>query len=135
MAFTIPEDELTFHAVRSSGPGGQHVNKASTKIGITWDVKDTASLSDEERRRVLDRLATRIDSGGVLRVTAGERRSQLQNRAAALERMTQLVRDALRVQKPRKKTKPSRTAMEGRIAAKKRRSDLKKKRESVQDDE
>ena len=135
MPFTIPDDELTFRAARAGGPGGQHVNKTSTKIEALWDVSQSESVSNTQRRRIMDKLSNRIDTSGRLRVAAGERRSQLQNRAAAVERMNELVSQALHVPKPRRKTKPPARARENRLAAKKKRSDLKVKREKVQEPE
>ena len=128
MDFQIPEDELRFQAVRASGPGGQHVNKASTKINLSWDVGQSGSLSDPDKRRVMEKLTNRIDARGVLHVTSGGRRSQLQNRETAIRRANELVTKALRVQKPRKRTRPSKRARANRLAAKKRRSALKEQR-------
>ena len=135
MLFTIPDDELTFRATRASGPGGQHVNKASTKIEVLWDVSRSAALSDTQRQRILDKLSNRIDAGGVLRVTAGARRSQLQNRMAAVERLNDLVRRALAKPKPRKRTKVPKRTREERLAEKKRRSETKQQRKPVERDE
>ncbi|MCZ6915272.1 MAG: alternative ribosome rescue aminoacyl-tRNA hydrolase ArfB [Gemmatimonadetes bacterium] len=128
MSFQIPEDELRFRAVRASGPGGQHVNKTSTKIDLSWDVGHSGSLSDAEKRRVIEKLANRIDAQGVLHVTSGGRRSQLQNREAAIRRADELVTKALHVPKPRKPTRPPKKAKEDRLAAKKKRSALKEQR-------
>jgi ribosome-associated protein len=134
MLFTIPDDELTFRATRASGPGGQHVNKASTKIEVLWDVSRSAALSDTQRQRISDKLSNRIDGGGVLRVTAGARRSQLQNRMAAVERLNDLVRQALAKPKPRKQTKVPKRTREERLAEKKRRSETKQQRKPVEDE-
>ncbi len=128
MSFQVPEDELRFRAVRASGPGGQHVNKTSTKIDLSWDVGQSGSLSDAEKRRVIDKLANRIDAHDALHVTSGGRRSQLQNREAAIRRLNELVTKALHVPKPRKPTRPPRKAKEDRLAAKKKRSALKEQR-------
>lgn len=134
MVFTIPELELRVRAVRAGGPGGQHVNKTSTKVEVLWDIEQSAALSQAQKSRLHVRLANRIDASGTLRVTAGARRSQLQNREAAIRRMNELVQQALVVPKPRKKTKPSRQAREKRIAEKKQRSQTKQRRRPVEPD-
>ncbi len=134
MIFTIPDDELTFRATRASGPGGQHVNKASTKIEVLWDVSRSAALSDTQRQRISDKLSNRIDGGGVLRVTASARRSQLRNRMAAVERLNDLVRQAIAKPKPRKRTKVPKRVREERLAEKKRRSETKQQRKPVEDE-
>ena len=135
MLYTIPDDELTFRAVRAGGPGGQHVNKTATKVEILWDVRRSKSLSDDQRQRVVTKLSRRMDTDGFLRVVAGERRSQLRNREAAVKRINDLVREALRRPKPRRKTTPPKRSREERLAAKKKRSELKHTRKRVDDDE
>jgi ribosome-associated protein len=129
---TIPLGELTFRAVRAGGPGGQHVNTSATKVELTWDVAGSPSLTDEERARLRDKLGTRIDERGTLRVVAGDSRSQHQNREAALERFAELVARALKKPKPRRRTKPPRAAKEARLKAKKQRSQVKKQRGRVE---
>ena len=116
----IPRAELDVRATRSGGPGGQHVNTSSTRIEIFWNVRTSAALDDEQRARVAGRLAGRLDAGGTLRVVASASRSQRQNRAAAEERLAELVRRALAVPKQRVRTKPPRAAKEARLEAKKR---------------
>jgi ribosome-associated protein len=128
MSFQVPENELRFRAVRASGPGGQHVNKTSTKINLSWDVGQSGSLSDTDKRRVMEKLTNRIDAQGVLHVTSGGRRSQLQNRATAMRRLNELVTKALHVPKPRKRTRLPKKAKANRLAAKKKRSALKEQR-------
>lgn len=135
MAFTVPEDELRFRASRAGGPGGQHVNKASTRIEVLWNVRESPSLTATQRERLLRKLGNRIDSDGILRVVAGERRSQLRNRHSAVERLTALVREALRTPRRRKPTKPSPSAVEKRLSGKRRRSEIKRKRGPVRPDE
>ncbi len=131
MSFTVPPDELRFQVSRAGGPGGQHVNKTSTRVEVRWNVVRSPSLSEEQRERLLRRLGNRIDSRGNLRVAADERRSQLQNREAAVGRLTALVAEALKTPKPRKETKPPRSAIEKRLAAKRQRSALKRDRRQV----
>jgi ribosome-associated protein len=129
----VPKAELEYRATRSGGPGGQHVNTSSTRIELTWNVQTSPSLSDAQRARILEKLATRIDGNGVLRLTASSSRSQLQNREEVTERFAQIIAQALRIPKPRKKTKPSKAAKEARLKAKKQRSEIKRRRSRPND--
>jgi ribosome-associated protein len=124
----LPLAELEFRASRSGGPGGQHVNTSSTRVELWWDVANSPTLSEEQRRRLLDRLATRLDGNGRLRVVAGGTRSQLRNREEATERLRQMVAAALMVPKARKRTRPSRAAKAGRLEDKRRRAAVKRDR-------
>lgn len=133
--YLVPETELEFRASRAGGPGGQHVNKASTRIEVLWDVVRSPSVDDEQRSRILTVLASRIDAAGVLRVVAAERRSQLQNRQAALQRLQALVDRALYRPPTRKPTRPPRAAKERRIKHKRHRSKAKQLRGRVRDEE
>ena len=135
MEFTIPEDEMLVTAVRAGGPGGQHVNKTSTKIQVLWDVEGTKSLSRVEKDRLRTKLANRMDGAGVLRVTASEGRSQLRNKETAVQRINDLVRQALIVPKPRKKTKTPKRAHQTRLSDKKKRSQTKQHRKPADLDE
>lgn len=135
MRFIVPEAELVFRASRAGGPGGQHVNKASTRIEVLWNVAQSPSLDEPRRHRLLERLAARIDAAGVLRVVAAERRSQLQNRLAALERLQALVDRAWREPKARKPTKVPRAVKERRLASKRRRAEKKTLRGRVEGDD
>ena len=135
MKFTIPLEELSFRATRSGGPGGQHVNTSATRIEVRWNVPGSPSLSDEQRQRLLERLGSRIDARGCLRVVADERRSQLRNREAAVERLNSLVSDALKQRKRRKKTRPPRAAAEKRLDEKRQRGDMKRDRRPVDQDD
>ena len=126
----IPPSELQVRATRAGGPGGQHVNTSSTRIELLWDVTNSTAVSDEQRARLLTKLAARLDATGSLRIVASDRRSQRQNRAAAEERLAEVVRNALVVPKKRRPTKPSRASKEKRIDEKKRRSETKKNRRS-----
>jgi len=124
----IPERELTWRFSRSSGPGGQSVNTADSRVELGLDVARTTALGPIQRARVLERLSRRLVDG-VLTVKASEHRSQLRNRDAALERMAKILADALAAPPPRRRpTKPRRGAVERRLADKKRRSRTKRLR-------
>lgn len=125
---SIPRSELTYRASRAGGAGGQHVNTSSTRIELLWNVRTTAALDEATRSRVLEKLASRIDGEGTIRVVSSARRSQTQNREAAEGRLVELVQQALVVQKRRKPTKPSRGAKEARLNEKKKRGDTKRQR-------
>ena len=124
----IPESELETTFSTSGGPGGQHANKASTRVELRWNVADSEVLGPRQRSRLLEKLKGRIDSRGVLRVVSDERRSQLRNRADAERRLGELVAAALKQEKPRRKTEPSRAAKERRLQQKKRRAETKQAR-------
>lgn len=124
----IPRSELLARATRAGGPGGQHVNTSSTRIELLWNPSRSRALDEASRARLLEKLAPRLDAEGNVRVVSSEHRSQLQNRQAAEARLAELVRRALVVPKPRKKTKPSRAAKERRLEAKKRRGETKRRR-------
>ena len=134
-ALSLPLAELDYRATRSGGPGGQHVNTSSTRIELWWNVRGSPSLSEEQRARLLERLAGRVDGEGWVRVVASESRSQLRNREAATERLRAVVAAALAVRKPRKRTKPRRAAKAARLEAKRRRSALKRDRRPPGHDE
>jgi len=129
----IPERELAWRFSRSSGPGGQSVNTADSRVELSLDVARTSALGPVQRARVLERLSRRLVDG-VLTVRASEHRSQLRNREAALERMAKILADALAPPPPRRRpTKPRRGAVERRLADKKRRSRTKRLRRSDED--
>jgi ribosome-associated protein len=124
----LPLSELDVRASRAGGPGGQHVNTSSTRVEVWWDVAGSRALSEEQRQRLLARLAGRLDRAGRLRVVEGGSRSQLRNREAATERLARLVAEALRIPKARKRTRPSRAAKAARLEAKRRRAAVKRER-------
>lgn len=124
----VPDDEISFKSTRSGGPGGQHVNRRATRVEASWNVRLSAALTDEEKERVLAKLASRIDNDGVLRVVADDERSQHRNRELAKERLRDLVARALTVPKRRKKTRPPKAAVEKRLESKTRRGRVKKLR-------
>lgn len=124
----VPAAELEERFTRASGPGGQGVNTTDSKVQLSIDVAGCGSLSDGQRRRVLRNLESRLD-GTVLTVSVTTQRSQIRNRAEARERMAALLREALAPPPPpRRKTKPTRGSVRRRIAAKKRRSEIKSAR-------
>jgi ribosome-associated protein len=125
---SIPRSELEYRATRAGGPGGQHVNTSSTRIELLWDLPNSRAVTGEQRELLRDKLAARLDSEGMVRVVASDRRSQQQNRQAADERLAALVKHALHVPKKRRPTKPTRASKEQRIADKKRRGERKRER-------
>jgi ribosome-associated protein len=124
----IPAAELRESASRSSGPGGQHVNKTSTKVTLRWSPAGSAALGPLQRERLLERLAERLTRSGDLVVHAQRFRSRSRNRALARERLAGLVREALAERRPRQATRPGRAAREERLSAKRRRSEAKRRR-------
>lgn len=129
----IPRSELEYRATRAGGPGGQHVNTSSTRIELLWDLERSSAVTEEQRERLRAKLAPRLDSGGMVRVVASDRRSQLQNRREAEERLVALVKHALHVPKRRRPTKPTRAAKEKRLLLKRRISEKKRERRSEPD--
>ena len=129
----IPERELGWRFSRSSGPGGQSVNTADSRVELSLDVARSTALGPVQRARVLERLSRRLVDG-VLTVKASEHRSQLRNREAALERMAKTLAAALAPPPPRRRpTRPTRGAVERRLADKKRRARTKRLRRSDED--
>jgi ribosome-associated protein len=127
----IPAGELRERFSRSSGPGGQGVNTADSRVELSLDLGATAGLPDQLRARVLDRLAARLVDG-VLTIAASEHRQQLANREAARERLADILREALAPPPPpRRPTRPSRAAKQRRLDEKKRRSQRKRERGRV----
>ena len=130
----IPLDELRFRFTRSSGPGGQHVNKAATQVELTFDVAGSPSLSEGQKQRIVSRLGAYVSKEGELRVTCQSSRSQKKNREEAVERFAALVARALHVPKARRRTRPSRGSVERRLAAKRQRGAVKRQRRQGADD-
>jgi ribosome-associated protein len=121
---SIPDSELEFRVSRASGPGGQGVNTTDSRVELRFDVAASPSLGDEQRERLLERLASRIDTAGTLRVVAQTHRSQLANRREAVARFQTLLAEALRPPAPRVPTRPSAASRRRREAAKRRRGDV-----------
>jgi ribosome-associated protein len=118
----IRMDELDWRFSASGGPGGQHVNTANTRAEVRFDIAGSPSLGPRQRARLLERL------GPEIRVVASDERSQLRNRELALERLRSRLAEALRVEKPRRPTKPTKAAKEKRLEAKRHRSETKRRR-------
>jgi len=127
-ALSIPRHELDLRVSRSSGAGGQHVNKTSSRVEITWNVVSSRALSDDQRTRLRDKLASRLASDGSIRVVASDTRSQTRNREIAEERLAELVARSLVVPRKRKPTKPTKASKEKRLEAKRLRSSKKRER-------
>jgi ribosome-associated protein len=134
-ALRVPLAELEYRATRSGGPGGQHVNTSSTRVEVSWDVAGSPALSEEQRQRLLVRLASRLDTSGRLRLVSSTSRSQLRNREEVTERLRRVVAEALIVPKARKRTKPSRAAKAARLESKRKRSATKRDRRRPRGDE
>ncbi len=130
----IPRGELSFRASRAGGPGGQHVNTSSTRVELLWNLERSRAIDSEQRARLRDKLAARLDGEGNVRVVASANRSQLRNREDAEVRLATLIRRALVVPKARKKTRPSRGSVEQRLREKKERSRRKQDRRPRLDD-
>ncbi|RME72904.1 MAG: aminoacyl-tRNA hydrolase [Planctomycetota bacterium] len=128
LPFAIPPSELHCKAVHSGGPGGQHVNKANTKVQLLWDLERSQLLDPEQKARLRERLAHRIDRHGMLHVASQRFRSQHQNREDALARLHQLVAEALKPVPERRATRPSRGSHRRRLEHKSRRARIKKLR-------
>ena len=123
----LPRSEIELRTSRSSGPGGQHAQKSETRVEAVFDVEASTALSDAQKRRVVAK------AGPVLRAVAQDERSQLRNRELAVERLVETLRQALHVPRKRVPTKPSAKARADRLEQKRRRSDVKRLRRSVED--
>ena len=121
-------NELTFTMSRSSGPGGQNVNKVNTKVTLKFDVVNSSVLTAQQKEVLAKKLASRMTKNGVLILTAQDKRSQLQNKEAVLFKLDELLRKAFTPRKARKATKPGKAAVRERIKAKKHRSEKKQSR-------
>lgn len=128
----IPESEFIITFARSSGAGGQNVNKTSTKVILHWPVGKSAVLTDEEKGRVREKLANRINNEDELVIMSEEERSQPQNRERAIARLQELVTEALYVPKKRRATRPTKGSKLRRIESKKIRSQVKSARRTTQ---
>lgn len=123
--------EVDFSSSRSGGPGGQNVNKVNTKVTIRFDVAGSRTLNEEVKSFLLHKLSAKLTTDGVLVITSQNKRSQLENKNAALAKLDEMLRKAFERKKPRKKTKPGKAAKEKRIESKKKNSEKKKWRQKL----
>ncbi|MCP4975100.1 MAG: aminoacyl-tRNA hydrolase [Maribacter sp.] len=112
--------ELKFKAIRSGGAGGQHVNKVSSKVELTFDVSNSNYLSLIEKERIISKLSNRLTKDSVLILQADEYRSQHRNKELVIKRFIEILEDAMKVQKKRKKSKPTKSSIEKRLKSKKK---------------
>lgn len=131
---SIPSWEIIFTASRSSGPGGQHVNKTSSRITLHWSIRETSALTAIQKNRVLNNLSGRVTQEGVLQLHVEESRSQHRNKEIAKERLIVLLQGALKVSKRRQATKPTKASKKRRVDDKKSRGALKNLRKKVTED-
>jgi len=122
------QQELNFKTSRSSGKGGQHVNKVESRVELNFNVGESELLTEEQKQQIMEKLAKRINKEGMLQVVVEEERSQYRNKAIAIERFYELMEKALKKRKKRKPTKPSKAAKEKRLQEKKELSEKKQRR-------
>jgi ribosome-associated protein len=125
---TIPASELAIAFARSGGPGGQNVNKVSSKVELRWNLRDSSAPTSTDHALLLEKLGGKLTTDGELIVTSTKTRDQIKNREDAFDKLTLIVRAALHRDKPRKATKPSRAAKRRRVESKRHRSEIKKNR-------
>ena len=130
---TIPGHELVVQASVGGGPGGQHVNKSATRISLRWSVQHSGALRPWQKNRILERLASRLTNQAEIVIHVHQHRSQQRNLDEARERLCEMVKAALVVQKSRRPTKPTRASKKRRVDSKKRRAQVKKGRGRVRD--
>ncbi len=129
----LPERELSYRSSRSSGPGGQNVNKVETRVTLLFDIPGSAVLDETQKNVIRRQLATRINKKGVLRVISQRHRTQNANREAARNKLAELLAEALRLRLPRRPTRTPKRARRRRLEDKKRRGELKRRRGRVRE--
>jgi ribosome-associated protein len=127
---SIIASEFSFKAVRSSGAGGQNVNKVASKVVLSFDLNQSKGLTDEEKARLLHKIATKLTQDSLLIITSEEERSQVKNRAIAINKLIKCLEDGLKIPKARQKTKVPRSVNEKRLQAKKVMSVVKQNRKA-----
>lgn len=130
---TVPESELVLDFVRSSGPGGQNVNKTSTKAQLRWDIQASRIFTEDEKRLLVNRLRHRINNRGEVWLASDEERSQLQNKQRVIRQLQDLIGQALTPEIPRVATRPTKGSRERRLADKSLQSRKKAARDKVRD--
>lgn len=128
---SVLNHELDFTASRSEGPGGQNVNKVNSKITLRWDIANSSMVTDEEKKQIIEKLSSFITKDGVLILSAQDKRSQLQNKEAVIQKLDWLLIKAFEVKKQRKPTKPTKAAKDERIRKKKLRGEKKQWRKDI----
>ena len=128
----IPSSEVELSYARSGGPGGQHVNKTSSKVILRWSVRESQALSDEDRARLEEKLAPRLTESGDLLLASNTHREQSRNVDEVVARFGAIVREALKREKKRRKTRPSKRARQRRLDEKKRQSQQKQERRTLE---
>ena len=125
--------EFQFLTSRSSGPGGQNVNKVNSKVELRFDIQNSSLLTDDQKNILLVKLATKITSEGILSVVSQRDRSQLSNKEDAIEKLYLLISKALKPVKPRKNTRPTKGSVERRLTTKRIKSEIKQNRQKFED--
>lgn len=123
--YELLKQELIYKAVKSSGPGGQHVNKTASKVIVQYDIPQSAAISQEEKTLLLEKLSSRLTNEGILIMDSSESRSQHKNKELVTERILEVIAGALKRQKPRKKTRPTKASKLKRLQEKKAKSAIK----------
>jgi len=125
--------EFQFLTSRSSGPGGQNVNKVNSKVELRFDIQNSSLLTDDQKNILLVKLATKITSEGILSVVSQRDRSQLSNKEDAIEKLYLLISKALKPVKPRKNTRPTKGSVERRLTTKRIKAEIKQNRQKFED--